>query len=204
MLSQAHQLIDYDRDPEQPGRPLLLLLAGAALACLALFLLFIIAFRTWVTHEVDPSMAYWGVSLLFCFYLLGIYIFSYAFELYDVGKALRLTLIIAVFSVMAVVVIVGALAVLTKAHDAVKGVGGGGGSKTADKAASFLPVISSYLGGEDGNYERRREREVDAPPATDRPFTIGCQGCGQRFTPAPPDAKCPFCGRAALAASGGR
>ena len=119
VLSRTRNVLAYDRDPELPGRPVSLLLGGAIVAMVSLALLGALAYRTWYLHEVDTDRAWYGVSFLFVIYVFGVFVFSYAYALYDIGKAVRLTAIVAFVSVVVDFCRIGAPALLSKAKQGV-------------------------------------------------------------------------------------
>ena len=52
--SKTRRMLDYDADPETPGRPLMVLLAGTTLDLLALTFMIMVAYRTWGLEENSP------------------------------------------------------------------------------------------------------------------------------------------------------
>lgn len=184
----------------RPDRPLDLLITGGALALGALAGVLAIVYRTWYLYEMDADLATLVCGFLFFVYTGGVYIFCHGWERGDVGKAVRMTVIVVLLSAVAVLVAALALAIFSKT----KGGGGsassagGGGSGGMDLAVP-LRVIGSYL--EDGTVrldDGPREEPAQSEPAQSELQTVTCERCSQRFIPLPPKATCPDCGWAAV------
>src|SRR6266545_5295940 len=120
VVAKTRDLLAYHEDPEQEGRPLILLMSGAGIALLCLMFIGVLSFRSFYEHRVDANQAYFGISLLFCFYVLGVFLFCYAYELYDMPKALRLTIIAAFISLVFLVLVFVSLTTLAKMKDGVR------------------------------------------------------------------------------------
>lgn len=129
--AKTREVLAYHRDDEQPGKPLHLLIPGGLIALASLGLIVLIGYLVWI----DGSMAQeQGLPLLYVlipFYVGGVFLFSYGYELYNLPRAIRLTAII-VFVTVAAVVIVAVLAVLA---GSVKG-GGSQSSSSSGKSSS--------------------------------------------------------------------
>src|SRR5258707_10296722 len=109
--AKANEVVNYHRDDEQPGKPLFLLIPGGLIALGSLGLIIYIAYQTWFQNQLAENMSISLIMLLAPFYIGGVFLFSYGYELYDLPRALRLTAII-VFVTLAAVVIVAVFAVL--------------------------------------------------------------------------------------------
>jgi hypothetical protein len=194
LLARTRALAVYQADMEKPGRPLDLLIGGGFVASVSLILIGGIAYRTWYQSTMTTDWAYGAIGLLFVIYTFGVFLFAYGYELYDVAKALRLTLIIALLSAAAIFLFVVLLAALSK----LKG-GSGGDREESSIHGGLLRAIGSMA--EDRIEERptRQPRDEDDALVT-KPFIVSCQACGEAFTPLPPHAVCPGCGRSALTA----
>jgi hypothetical protein len=187
VLAKAREVLAYDRDPARLGRPVSLLLGGGSLALVALALIVALAYRTWYLERIDADRGWFGVSLLFVIYVFGIFVFSYAYALYDMGKAMRLTAVVAFVSVVAIFAVIGALALLSKVKD---------GTGLLQGKSGAVRAVGIFTPTDEDSYEVEPLPD-DLPPP--QPFTIGCASCGARFAPVPPEAICPYCGQAALA-----
>lgn len=192
VLSHTRNVVDYHSDPSQEGRPLWYLLGGAGVALVSLILIGMLVYRTWLLHELPENRAYFGISFLFCFYVLGVFVFCYAYELFDMGRALKLTIVVSFVSVVMIFLVVAALSQISRIKSGVDVLGGGEAAGDGS-ALSWLGV----LGGADA--ERRREGDLEARMRNGTaPLLIKCHGCGETFQPLPPKAECAYCGRAAI------
>jgi uncharacterized membrane protein YgcG len=207
--SKTRQVVDYHYDDDLPGKPLFLLIPGGLIALVSLGLIIWIAYRTYYQDGMDASAGLPMILLLAPFYVGGVFLFSYGYELYDLRKALRDTAVI-VFITAAAVVILAVLFVLAgmlgegKSSSSSKSSSGkssharsssssssGGGSWGSD----IGPI---FVGGTNTRTETREVvREVPVEPAEPRPIT--CPNCGRPYIPARTDFICPSCGAPAPA-----
>lgn len=188
--SKTQRMLDYDADPSTTGRPLMVLLGGASLALLALAFIIMAIYRTWILEENSPESAYPAISLLFLAHMAGVYVFAYGYELYDVAKALRLTLVISVVSFGAITAVLGAILLLTRVKESATAatslIDPDEPLRFAGDAGAMFP-FSAPVTPSLGRFEARSEPS--------QPFSITCIGCQRAFEPAPPRAVCPNCGR---------
>ena len=106
--AKTQQVVDHHYDDAKPGKPLYLLVPGAIIALITLSLIFYIAYRVWQDGTLDGSV---GLPLLLVLAPLcigGVFLFSYGYEMYSMGKALLLTVLI-VFIPLAAAIIVAFL-----------------------------------------------------------------------------------------------
>jgi hypothetical protein len=204
--AKTEEVIAYDHDPSLPGKPLHILIPGGLVALASLAVIIYVAYRTWFNGDLDQGTGLLLIGLLAPFYVGGVFLFSYGYELYNVPRALRLTAII-VFLTVAAVVIVAVLFFLL-----------GSGGKTSESSskrkssgkpraeARNFPTSSGNVGMPDygpvimtGGLGRTREvtrevvKEVEVPVA---PRSIDCPYCGRSYVPAEKDYACPACGAA--------
>jgi hypothetical protein len=190
VLGRTQQVVEYQHDPNLRGRPIGSMLAGAILAIVAAVLCARLAFSIWYLQSVDVQHGIFGVSFLFCLFVLGTYIFCFAYELYDVPRAVRLTLVFTLFAVVALAVMIGALIALAAIQaGATVAISESQKSKAFSVAASFV--------GADGIDEDAGKHAADLPGFA----TITCEHCGRDFFPVPPNAICPWCDTPYLTAS---
>src|SRR5512135_1781104 len=111
--AKTSQVKDYHYDDTRPGKPLRWLIPGGLIALASIGLIIYIAYATWFKSDggMDTSQGISLIALLAPFYIGGVFMFSYGYELYDMKKALKLTAII-VFITVAFVVIIAVLAAL--------------------------------------------------------------------------------------------
>jgi hypothetical protein len=150
--------------------------------------------------------------LLAPFYIGGVFLFSYGYELYNIPRALRLTAIIVFLTVGAVVIVAVLFLVLASGG---KGLTGGSSKKRSSGGGSrpiakSLPTSTSSSGGGFGipnlgpvvvlgdrgrthTREVTREvvKEVEVPVA---PRSVDCPYCGRSYVPAEQNYACPACG----------
>lgn len=130
VAAKTHEVFEYDRDDEKPGKPLHILIPGGLIALATLALIIFIGYQTWFEENLAQNLGLTLIIILAPFYVGGVFLFSYGYELYNLPRALRLTAII-VFVTLASVVIV---AVLFLALGNMKG--GSGSSSSKSKSSS--------------------------------------------------------------------
>jgi hypothetical protein len=205
--AKTHEVVDYHRDESQPGKPLFLLIPGGLIALAALGVIVLIAYRTWIDHSLDQSSALLLIGLLAPFYVGGVFLFSYGYELYNLPRALRLTAII-VFITFAAVVILAVLFVVLGAGGKLPESSSNKKSGTKGRAAPTAapssprggfgippigPIITLGGSGRTREVTREVEKRVEVPVA---PRSINCPYCGRSYVPAEQKYACPACGAA--------
>jgi hypothetical protein len=130
LRAKTHEVYEYDHDDSKPGKPLHILIPGGLIALATLALIIFVAYLTWIDESLSQELGIILCLILAPFYVGGVFLFSYGYELYDIPRALRLTAII-VFVTLAAVVIV---AVLFLALGNMKG--GGSSSSSRNKSSS--------------------------------------------------------------------
>jgi hypothetical protein len=204
--AKTQEVIEYDHDESRPGKPLHLLIPGGLVALASLAVIVLVAYMTWWQGELSQNTGLVLIALLAPFYVGGVFLFSYGYELYNIPRAIRLTVII-VFLTFAAVVIVAVLFFL---------LGSGKGlpessskKKSSGKVeAKNIPSSSGHtglpnmgplvvLGGPGRTHTREVTREVvkevEVPVA---PRAIDCPYCGRSYVPAEQEYACPACGAA--------
>ncbi|MDX1377710.1 MAG: hypothetical protein R3307_02585 [Anaerolineales bacterium] len=144
------------------------------------------------------------LALLAPFYIGGVFLFSYGYELYNIPRAIRLTAIIVFLTVAAVVIVAVLFFVLAgggKMPSGSKNKSSGGGSKVKAKPTasssrgSGLPNLGNVvmLGNMGRTHTREviREKQVEVPVA---PRTVDCPYCSRSYVPADERYECPSCG----------
>jgi hypothetical protein len=220
VAAKTHEVVEYDHDDSKPGKPLHIMIPGGLVALGALGTIILIAYLTWFETRLDQSTALVLIGLLFPFYVGGVFLFSYGYELYNLSRAIRLTAIIVFLTVAAVVIIAVLALVLFGGGKIPSGSSGGkskgrsgGGSKVRASSvapkmtasgASSTPSINTPHGMGLGNVvilggggTRTREvtkevvKEVEVPVA---PRSVTCPNCGRAYVPADEKYICPSCG----------
>src|SRR5436190_15015865 len=106
--AKTQEVVEYHHDDSLPGKPLHILIPGGLVALASLAVIVLVAYLTWFKGQLDQSTGIVLVILLAPFYVGGVFLFSYGYELYNIPRAIRLTAII-VFLTFAAVVIVAVL-----------------------------------------------------------------------------------------------
>jgi hypothetical protein len=211
VAAKTHEVVEYDHDDSKPGKPLHILIPGGFIALAALGTIILVIYLTWFEGRVNESLGLGLILLLAPFYVGGVFLFSYGYELYNIPRALRLTAIIVFLTVAAVVIVAVLLLVLGAGG---KGLTGGsskkkssGGGKpmaksmptsTSSGGGSGLPNLGPVVvlgGGRTHTREVTREvvKEVEVPVA---PRSIDCPYCKRSYVPTENDYACPACGAA--------
>ena len=103
--AKTQEVLAYDHDESLPGKPLHILIPGGLVALASLGVIIYVAYLTWFQGELDRGTGMLLIGLLAPFYIGGVFLFSYGYELYNVPRALRLTAIIVFLTVAAVVIV---------------------------------------------------------------------------------------------------
>jgi hypothetical protein len=201
--AKTQEVIAYDRDESLPGKPLHILIPGGLVALASLGVIIFVAYQTWFQGELDQGTGLLLIGLLAPFYVGGVFLFSYGYELYNIPRALRLTAIIVFLTVAAVVIVAVLFFVL--------GSGKGLPESSEKKRSSGKPKVEArntpssgnmglpnigpvvVLGSPGRTHTREVVKEVEVPVA---PRAIDCPYCGRSYVPAEQDYACPACGAA--------
>lgn len=204
--AKTHEVVDYDHDDAKPGKPLHILIPGGLVALATLGVIILVADLTWIEGRVDQTLGLILIAILFPFYVGGVFLFSYGYELYNIPRAIRLTAIIVFFTLAAVVIVAVLFVVLGaggKLPETKKKSSGGGKPRPTQTSSSGgggfgIPHIGPIVtlgGGRTHTREVVREtvKEVEVPVA---PRAIDCPYCTRSYVPADHQYACPACGAA--------
>lgn len=205
--AKTREVVAYDHDESLPGKPLHILIPGGLVAIASLAVIVLVAYRTWFTGDLPQNTGLLLVALLAPFYIGGVFLFSYGYELYNIPRAIRLTLIIVFVTVAAVVIVAVLFFVLGSGkglpESSSKKKSSGKAKVEARNAPSTghagLPNLGPLvvLGGPGRTHTREVTREVvkevEVPVA---PRAIDCPYCGRSYVPAEQNYACPACGAA--------
>jgi hypothetical protein len=205
--AKTQEVIAYDHDESLPGKPLHILIPGGLVALAVLGVMVLVAYLTWFTGDLEQGTGLLLMGLLAPFYVGGVFLFSYGYELYNVPRALRLTAIIVFLTVASVVIVavlfflLGSGRNLPESSSQKKSSGGKTKVETrpSSSGGSGLPNMGPLvvLGGPGRTHTREvtREvvREVEVPVA---PRAIDCPYCGRSYVPVEQNYACPACGAA--------
>ena len=210
VAAKTHEVVEYDHDDSLPGKPLHILIPGGLIALAALGTIILVAYLTWFDGRLNEGTGVGLILLLAPFYIGGVFLFSYGYELYNIPRALRLTAIIVFLTVVAVVIVAVLFLVLGAGGKGIssgssKKKSSGGGSKVQAKnvsssssGGSGFPNLGNVVvlgGGRTHTREVTREvvKEVEVPVA---PRSIDCPYCRRSYVPAEQNYACPACGAA--------
>lgn len=207
--AKTHEVVEYDHDETKPGKPLHILVPGGVVALGALGVILLVGYLTWLEGQLEQGTGALLVAILFPFYVGGVFLFSYGYELYNIPRAIRLTAIIVFLTVAAVVIVAVLFFVLVgggKLPEGSKNKSSGGSSKTqarnvssssSSSGGSRLPNLGNVvvLGNMGRTHTREviTEKRVEVPVA---PRAIDCPYCRRSYVPAEQNYACPACGAA--------
>ena len=213
--AKTSAVVDHHNDDARPGKPLYLLVPGGLIALAAIGLIIYIAYTTWYKGDMPASQGGGLIALLAPFYIGGVFLFSYGYELYDMKKTLKLTAIV-VFITVSFVVIIAVLFVLASLGTEGKGSGSKSSSSSSNsggKSAVASPPISSgstvypnpnsgggnlaaavLLSNMGSTHTVTHEVIHEVPVAPPPPQPITCPSCGKSYIPAENKFTCPSCG----------
>ena len=207
VAQKTREVVDYDHDESLPGKPLHILIPGGLVALVALAVIVLVGYLTWFEGRLDQNTGIVLLVILFPFYVGGVFLFSYGYELYNVPRAIRLTAII-VFLTFAAVVIVAVLFFVLAGGGKLpergsKSKSSGGSKVKADVASSSNRNLSGGSGlgpvvfmpgmGSTRTVTREvvKEKTVEVPVA---PKSINCPSCDRGYVPSEENYVCPSCG----------
>jgi len=208
--NKTNEVVDYHYDDSRPGKPLHLLIPGGFIALASLALIIYIGYSV-LAENLDQTMGITLALVLVPFYVGGVFLFSYGYELYNVPRAIRLTAIIVFITIAAVVIIAVLFLVLGGGG---KGKSSSSSSKSSSSSSDSHSKISSssssssssgpsipYIDinpiilGTGGTHTVTRE-VVHEVPVIKTPQSITCPYCGRAYVPAENKYACPNCGGA--------
>jgi hypothetical protein len=164
---------------------------GFVLSLVSLAVVVYAAYHGWYEQDLSGDWAYAGVGYGFLFYAMGAFIFAYGWQGGETMKTLRMGLFICAATFVVILALIALLKM--RADAAAKGASAvAAGGKADFDSMAMLQTAGSML---------IPETEEEALPKlshTDGPFQLTCGHCGLSFAPAPPYAKCPYCGTEAL------
>jgi len=144
--AKTNEVIDYHHDDEKPGKPLFLMIPGGLIALAVLALIIFIGYQTWSEKNIAENLGTTLIIILAPFYVGGVFLFSYGYELYNLPRALRLTAII-VFVTLAAVVIVAVLFLALGSMGGKSGSSSNSKSSSRSSSAAKVSADKSSVGG---------------------------------------------------------
>jgi len=203
--AKTQEVVEYDHDESLPGKPLHILIPGGLVALASLAVIVLVAYLTWFEGQLDQGTGLLLILLLAPFYVGGVFLFSYGYELYNVPRAIRLTAIIVFVTVAAVVIVavlfflLGSGKGLPEAKKKSSGKARAQPKSNPSSGHSGLPNLGPLvvLGGPGRTHTREVTREVvkevEVPVA---PRAVDCPFCRRSYVPADENYACPACGAA--------
>ena len=206
--AKTREVIDYDHDESQPGKPLHILIPGGLIALAALGVIVLVIYQTWFENQLAQSTGVTLLAILTPFYVGGVFLFSYGYELYNIPRAIRLTAIIVFVTLAAVVILAVLFLVLgaggkSSSSGSSKSKSSGGGKPQASSVSSSsrrssFPNLGNVVvmgGGGTRTVTREvvKEKTVEVPVA---PRAVDCPYCKRSYVPAENEYACPACGAA--------
>jgi hypothetical protein len=209
--AKTNEVVEYDHDDSKPGKPLHILIPGGLVALGALGVIILVAYLTWIDGQIQQNLGIVLIAILFPFYVGGVFLFSYGYELYNIPRAIRLTAIIVFLTVAAVVIVAVLFLVLAGGGKMPSGSSkekssSGGSSrarvKSSSSSSSSGPNLGNVfmlgnIGGSTHTREVTREivteKKVEVPVA---PRSVDCPYCHRSYVPAEQKYACPACGAA--------
>ncbi len=203
---KARQAVEHHYDEDKPGKPLQLIIPGGILALASLGVAILLGYAIWIQGSVPQDEGTLLMAILAPFYIVGVFLFSYGYELYDTVKALRLTVIIVFFTVASVVIVAVLAVVVMAMGERVSGSSNGSRSRGTRSGGMLggpayggfpIPMVIGGLGGLGGPTQTvTREVIREVPVAPPKPQPVVCDYCGTSYVPEDNHFACPNCGAA--------
>lgn len=207
--AKTHEVYEYDHDDEKPGKPLHILIPGGLIALAALALIVFIAYLTWFDESLAQETGLILILILSPFYVGGVFLFSYGYELYNIPRAIRLTAII-VFVTLASVVIIAVLFLLlgnmkggsdSSSRKLSRNSSRKSSSKSSNSAKPSMQNRSGlggpiFFGGGGTRVETREVTKEVVKEVPKQPMPITCPFCTRSYIPVEYKYICPSCGAA--------
>lgn len=223
--AKTHEVYEYDHDESKPGKPLHILIPGGLIALAVLALIIFIGYLTFLEESLDQNLGLILMGILSPFYVGGVFLFSYGYELYNIPRAIRLTAIIVFVTLAAVVIVAVLFLVLTNMKggksssssrsksssskgDSSKGLFGGALAGGLSQKPSSPSGGSSSSGGHfhsgpviigGAGRTRVETREVTKEVIKEvpkEPMPVTCPFCARSYVPSEHNYVCPSCGAA--------
>jgi hypothetical protein len=145
--AKTHEVYEYDHDDSKPGKPLHILIPGGLIALATLGLIILIGYLTWIDESLSQELGIMLCLILAPFYVGGVFLFSYGYELYDIPRALRLTAIIVFVTLASVVIIAVLFAVLGNMKGGSSSSSNSKGGRSSSSSKSSGGKLSDLAGG---------------------------------------------------------
>jgi hypothetical protein len=194
---KTKEVVDFHNDDSRPGKPLRVMVPGALIALASLGAIIYVVYQTWFKEILPENQAGKYLLMLAPAYIIGVFLFSYGLEMYNLAKGLKLTAIIVITTVF-IVVVIAVLFLLVSAKAK------GGSSSGSSSKSSSSKATSSGSGGGFRLWRRNAlitgaavgsgSEEQAAAEAAPAPEPIVCPSCHHSYVPAEHGVTCPNCG----------
>jgi hypothetical protein len=148
IFARTAEVRAYHHDDSTPGKPLWLMIPAGIVGVLALLGIGWVGYQNFVVAETPSNDGYLELGFLLFFYIAGVFYFSYGYELYDLKKAIKLSLIIGVVGLALVVICIFFAALIGAAA---KGLGGSKKSSSKSSSSGSSSSSSSWSFGSGSN-----------------------------------------------------
>jgi hypothetical protein len=147
--AKTHEVFEYDHNEEKPGKPLHVMVPGGLIALASLGLIVFIAYLTWYEGNMEQNTGLLLIGILSPFYVGGVFLFSYGYELYNIPRAIRLTAIIVFVTLASVVIVAVMFFVLSESKGGSRSSSSSRSSKSSSRSSSSKPSakMSDMAGG---------------------------------------------------------
>ena len=142
--ARTSEVVDYHYNDAEPGKPLRLLIPGGLVAVASFLALGLVGYGQWVEGGMYSTEGRLWAGLLLIPYFGGLFVFFYGYELYDLGRAIKWTL---VAGVAGITILAVGWAVLRALGGAAAVGGAGAGSGSSHSSGSSKSSGSSHSSG---------------------------------------------------------
>jgi hypothetical protein len=173
LQARTQMVVDHHFDQSRPGKPLWLLIPGGFIAIGAIALAAYVGYQGWVVQTMDLSTAQYLLAGIAVIFIGGTFAFSYGYELYNLGKAIRLTVIIVVVMAFTVLIVVVLFMALGSIFSGSKG--GSSRSRGSGSSAPFAPLaaVAAFTSNSGSSEPPDREDRYDRYETPSRGFSFG-------------------------------
>jgi hypothetical protein len=196
VFARAASVAEHHHDTANPDKPLWLMVPAGAVALFALLGIIWTGYQLWVaTPALSGDVAIPKLLVLLVVYFTSLFGFSYGYELYDVWKALRLTVIIGVIGLAAVFILLALGAVLKGSSSSSKS-SSSSSSKSSDSGSGSAPALAFGSSAPPTNTSSGSPISLNLGRTfySSRPYS-GSAGSGIALDPSTPPGCCSFCTR---------
>ena len=206
--ARTREVAEYHYDDAKPGKPLRLLIPGGLVAIASFIAMGMVGYGQWVEGGLYSAEGQLWVALLLIPYFGGLFVFFYGYELYDLGRAIKWTLIAGVIGISILAVGWAVLRALGGAAAVGGAKAGSGSSRSSSSGSSRSPSSSGSSFGASAPFGGDGSSRGGWSPSPSHAH-VNLRGVGQLLSSddgspislnlsgsAGPVAECPVCGYA--------